>query len=77
MRNQYSWFGFFQGDEPEIIPNINYFNACRHVLQLISESELALLPGMFTHTRNLFFLTEASTVQQNDSDRTKRLRLRM
>ncbi len=38
---------------------------------MVSESESALLPGVFTHARNLFFVTEATAVQQNDSDRTK------
>ncbi len=38
---------------------------------MVSEPESALLPGVFTHMRNLFFVTEATAVQQNDSDRTK------
>ncbi len=38
---------------------------------LISESEWALFPGMSTNTRHLFLVTEATAVQQNDSDRTK------
>ncbi len=38
------------------------------VLLHVSDSEWALLPGMFTHTT---LVTEATTVQQNDSDRTK------
>lgn len=40
-----------------------------------SETELALLPGMFTHTRNLLcdnherIMTGASATQQSDNDR--------
>ncbi len=38
---------------------------------ILLESEWAFIAGMFTHTRNFIFKTEATVVQQNDSNRTR------